>query len=142
MGWVACRHRASAAPNGCDSLMRDFLATRRGSNMDLGIGGTVAIVTGASRGIGKAIAMALAHEGAQVAVCARNPGPLEETANEIRARTQSKIVSIPADISRHEDVKRLVATTEDELGAVYILVNNAVATRGPSAGRGRHGARP
>jgi len=110
--------------------------------MDLGIGGTVAIVTGASRGIGKAIAMALAHEGAQVAVCARNPGPLEETANEIRARTQSKIVSIPADISRHEDVKRLVATTEDELGAVYILVNNAVATRGPSAGRGRHGARP
>lgn len=83
------------------------------------LAGQVALVTGASRGLGLAIARALAREGAHTAVAARRPGPLCEVAQEING------LAIPADVSRFEECERLVATTLSHFGRLDILVNNA-----------------
>ena len=85
----------------------------------------VALVTGASRGIGKAIAIALAGAGADVAV---NYHKEQAAAEQVCATVQSlgrRAVSVRADVSRVAEVERLVATVEQELGPVEILVNNA-----------------
>lgn len=91
----------------------------------------VAIVTGASRGIGKAIAIALAREGASVVVAARTeqeggplPGTIHKTANEIRALGR-RALAIKTDITKEEDVAQLAKKTLLEFGAIDILVNNA-----------------
>ena len=94
--------------------------------MDLSLSGKIAIVTGGSKGIGRAAAMALAQEGVDVAICARGAEDLEEAAADIRAKTGRKALAVQADMSNPEDIKRLVATTVSELGGVDILVNNAV----------------
>ena len=94
--------------------------------MDLGLQDKVAIVTGGSKGIGKATALALAQEGADVAICARGIEALEETAAEIRSRTGRRVLAVSADMSILEDIQNLVASTVAELGGVDILVNNAV----------------
>lgn len=94
--------------------------------MDLGLQGKIAIVTGGSMGIGRTTALALAHEGAQVAICARGLETLEKTASEIQTIAGSKILPIRADMTSLDDIKRLVSTTVQELGGVDILVNNAV----------------
>ena len=105
--------------------------------MDLELNGRVAIVTGASRGIGKAIARELALEGADVAVCARSREALEATARELAGATGRRIVPVVADTTSAESVRRLVDTARAELGAVDILVNNAATpggvVRGPLA---------
>ncbi|MET0146427.1 MAG: SDR family oxidoreductase [Ilumatobacteraceae bacterium] len=93
--------------------------------MDLQLRGKRAIVTGASRGIGRAIARSLAAEGVDVALAARSPGPLEEAAADIAASTGARTVAVPTDTGDDESVKALVARTVDELGGVDILVNNA-----------------
>ncbi|MCU0226524.1 MAG: SDR family NAD(P)-dependent oxidoreductase [Bryobacterales bacterium] len=93
------------------------------SAMDLR--GKVALVTGASRGIGRAIALALAQAGADVAV---NFKSKELEANSLVGRIgvlHQRAVSIRADVSREEDVARLVRETVDALGPIDILVNNA-----------------
>jgi NAD(P)-dependent dehydrogenase (short-subunit alcohol dehydrogenase family) len=97
--------------------------------------GKVALVTGASRGIGTAIALRLARAGAVVAVSARTvepgtsrfPGTINETVDQIRAGGGDAL-AIAADLSRAEDRARLVSETEAQLGPVDILVNNAAVT--------------
>ena len=97
--------------------------------MDLGLEGKVAIVTGASLGIGKDSALVLAQEGADLAICARNVERLEEAAQEIRSQTGRKVLAVRADMTVPEDIKNLVASTIAEYGRVDILVNNAVNSR-------------
>ena len=94
--------------------------------MELGLQGKVAIVTGGSKGIGRATALALAQEGADVAICARGVEALEEAAGEIHSRTGRRVVSVRADMTAPEDIQNLVASTITDLGGVDILVNNAV----------------
>jgi NAD(P)-dependent dehydrogenase (short-subunit alcohol dehydrogenase family) len=86
--------------------------------------GKVAIITGGGTGIGKAISLAFASEGATVVIAARNLSRLEEIAKDINSRG-GKAKAIQADISDHEQVKRMVAQTIDEFGQIDILVNNA-----------------
>ena len=96
--------------------------------MDLGLRGSVAIVTGSSRGIGKAIAYGLADEGANVTICGRNGDRLEEAAREIESSTCSKVLAVPADLSEKEGVKSIVEKTVERFQRIDILVNN---TGGP-----------
>jgi NAD(P)-dependent dehydrogenase (short-subunit alcohol dehydrogenase family) len=84
----------------------------------------VAIITGGGTGIGKAISLAFANEGAAVVVAARNFSRLEEVAKDITSRG-GKAKTIQTDISAHEQVKRMVAQTIDEFGQIDILANNA-----------------
>jgi len=90
--------------------------------------GRVAIVTGGGRGIGRAVALALAQEGAAVAVAARSQDELAETARLVR-EGGGRAIAVPTDIRRREQVQALVATTVAELGPVDILVNNAGVAR-------------
>ena len=94
--------------------------------MDLGLEGKIAIVTGGSKGIGRATAMALAHEGVDVSICARGVAELEDAAAEIRSHTGRRTLAVRADTGDPDDIKNLVATTVAELGGVDILINNAV----------------
>jgi NAD(P)-dependent dehydrogenase (short-subunit alcohol dehydrogenase family) len=84
----------------------------------------VAIITGGGTGIGKAISLAFANEGATVVVAARNLSRLEEVAKDIKSRG-SKAKAIQTDISDPKQVERMVAQTIDEFGQIDILVNNA-----------------
>jgi 3-oxoacyl-[acyl-carrier protein] reductase len=92
--------------------------------MNLGLKGRVALVTGSSSGIGRAIALSLAEEGANVVVTGRDPAKAEAVAAEVRARGVA-VLTVPADLTAVADIKRLVATTVEQLGGVDILVNNA-----------------
>jgi 3-oxoacyl-[acyl-carrier protein] reductase len=98
--------------------------------MDLQLTGKTALVTGGSEGIGKGIALALATEGVDVAICARRKGPLETTAAEIAKATGRKIVAIPADLTRDEDARTFVTQGHAALGRVDIMVNNAGSAPG------------
>jgi NAD(P)-dependent dehydrogenase (short-subunit alcohol dehydrogenase family) len=100
--------------------------------MDLELKGKRAIVTGGSRGIGKAIARQLAKEGADVVIAARNKGPLEATAQELAAETGRRIVPIVADTGSEASVDALVQQAIVALGGVDILVNNAALPGGIS----------
>ena len=89
-----------------------------------------AIVCAASKGLGRATAMALAREGARVVVCARTAATLDAAAAEIRNATGALVVPIVADVSRAEDVGALIARAASELGGIDILVTN---TGGPTS---------
>ena len=102
--------------------------------MDLGLTGRVAIVTGGSRGIGRAIAGELAREGADVAVCGRNRDALDEAAQALAKDTGRRIVPVVADTTKWESVTRLVDTVVAELGRVDVLVNNAATPGGLVSG--------
>jgi 3-oxoacyl-[acyl-carrier protein] reductase len=88
------------------------------------IQGKVALVTGASRGIGLVIARTLGRLGAKVSLCARDANKLELAASELQ-RDGATILAVPADVTRAADVDALVAETEQALGPIEILVNNA-----------------
>lgn len=88
--------------------------------MDLGLRGCKALVAGASKGLGKACAKALADEGARVFICARNASEVERAAADIKAAGHSV-----ADVSRSVEVQRLIAKTIATLGGLDILVTNA-----------------
>lgn len=92
--------------------------------MDLGIKDRVAIVTGSSQGIGKAIAMGLAKEGVQTVICARSGEKLLLTAKEIEQSTKANILPVKVDLKNKEDIENLVKKTVDTFGGVDILVNN------------------
>src|ERR1700746_1925531 len=98
--------------------------------MDLQMNGKQALVTGASAGIGKAIAFALAREGVDVAICARRPDPLQATASQIARETNRKIVPIPADLTKPVDAEAFVEEAHTALGRIDILVNNAGSSPG------------
>src|SRR5882724_4286149 len=104
--------------------------------MDLGLQGKHAIVTGGSRGIGKAIARELAREGADVAIVARNKGDLEATARELAAETNRRIVPLAADVTSKEQVDRMVAEAAQQLGGLHILVNSGSAPGGSTTATG------
>lgn len=86
--------------------------------------GKVALVTGGSRGIGKAIAIGLAKAGADVALASRKLADLEQTAEEIKA-LERKALAVAAHVGRLEDVNNLVDRVKEEFGKIDILVNNA-----------------
>ena len=92
--------------------------------MDLQLNGRVALVTGGSQGIGKAVAATLAQEGASVVIAARGAELLEKVAAEIRA-AGGKVHAIQADVSQAADCERLVSETIKTFGRLDILVNNA-----------------
>jgi 3-oxoacyl-[acyl-carrier protein] reductase len=92
--------------------------------MDLELKGKAALITGASRGIGKAIASALAREGADIALVARGSEALQGTANEVAAQGV-RTVPIVADVTVAADVQRIARECVEQLGRIDILVNNA-----------------
>ncbi|MCL4798722.1 MAG: SDR family NAD(P)-dependent oxidoreductase [Burkholderiales bacterium] len=98
--------------------------------MDLKLQGKTAVVTGGSEGIGKGIALALAKEGVDVAICARRKDVLEAAAAEIAKATGRKIHPIPADLTKPADCKSFIDGAAKALGRIDILVNNAGAAAG------------
>jgi 3-oxoacyl-[acyl-carrier protein] reductase len=86
--------------------------------------GKIALITGASRGIGLAIAKSLGRLGAHLSVCARDAKKLESAARELE-REATKVLAIAADVSRPGDIASLVQKTTQSLGPIEILVNNA-----------------
>jgi len=97
--------------------------------------GKVAIVTGSTRGIGKAVVEQMAVQGAKVTVSSRKPGPCEEVAGEINAKFPGRAIAVPANISSKADLQRLVDETRAAFGKIDILVCNAASNPyyGPQA---------
>jgi NAD(P)-dependent dehydrogenase (short-subunit alcohol dehydrogenase family) len=95
--------------------------------IDYGIAGRVAVVTGGSRGVGRACALALAGQGVNVALVARRADVLAETEEEIRVKTGVDVLSVPTDMGSYDQIKRMVALTAERFGRIDILVNNAAS---------------
>ena len=93
--------------------------------MDLGLGGRVALVCGASAGLGKAVAMGLGKEGARLAICSRTEEKLAKAAEEIRRETGAEVLAVRADVSIPDEVKELVRKTVAHYNRLDILVTNA-----------------
>ncbi len=93
--------------------------------MDLGLKDKVAVVAGASQGLGCAVAEALAAEGARVAMCARNAAALQAAAEEMQKKTGAEVLAVPADVTRPTDVERFVSAAIARWGTVHIAVANA-----------------
>jgi NAD(P)-dependent dehydrogenase (short-subunit alcohol dehydrogenase family) len=98
--------------------------------VDLQLSGKVALVTGASKGIGRQVAEHLAAEGADVTITARTAGPLEIAAKEIAAATGRQVLPLAGDMSIQEDVQRCVTATLDRFGVIDILVTCAGSSPG------------
>lgn len=98
--------------------------------MDLELNDKTAIVTGGSKGIGKAIARELSREGVDVVIAARNIAGLEATARELEAETGRRIVPIQTDTGDDDAIRNLVQKANDTLGHIDILVNNAAKPGG------------
>jgi 3-oxoacyl-[acyl-carrier protein] reductase len=92
--------------------------------MELGLQGKVAVVTGATEGIGRATALRLAQEGAKVAICARGQVKLDQTAAELK-RAGTEVLAMSADMSKAADIERFMKAVADRFGRIDILVNNA-----------------
>ena len=93
--------------------------------MDLELAGRHALVTGGSLGIGRQTAAQLAAAGVDVAITARDAARLADVAGELDAAHEGRVVAVPGDMSKPEDIERAVAETRDALGPIDILVNNA-----------------
>lgn len=93
-------------------------------SFSLDLTGRVAVVTGASRGIGRAVAVALAEAGADVALAARHVADLEDTARLVR-KTGRRALAVSTDVAVAGDVEQLMARTVAELGGLDVLVNNS-----------------
>jgi NAD(P)-dependent dehydrogenase (short-subunit alcohol dehydrogenase family) len=98
--------------------------------VDLQLTGKKAIVTGASRGIGRAIARQLALEGCDVAICARTEERLKQAAAELAKESGRKVVPIACDTLSADAIKRFVDTAARELGGIHIVINNAARVGG------------
>ncbi len=97
--------------------------------MDLGIRGKVALVTGASSGIGEAVALQLAREGVKLAVAARRKQMLEQVASRAKAEGATDAAAFPADQTDAQSLQRMVRDVEGRLGAVEILIVNGGGPR-------------
>jgi len=93
--------------------------------MELGLAGRTAAVTGGSKGIGRAIARGLAGQGVSLVLLARGKELLDKTAEEIRKESGVKVLAVPADITKTEEVDASAKAARDAFGTVHIVVNNA-----------------
>jgi 3-oxoacyl-[acyl-carrier protein] reductase len=93
--------------------------------MDLGLKDRVALVAASSTGLGKAVALGLAREGAKLALCARTQSTLDATAEEIRRDTGAEVLARAIDVTRHEQVRSFVAETAAQFGRLDICIANA-----------------
>jgi len=103
--------------------------------MDLGLNDRIALVTGASTGLGFAAAAELAREGCRVAICSRSADRIEAAADRLARRTgvnRDRVLAVKADVTDEEDVARCIATTVGHFGGLNVLVTNA---SGPPAGQ-------
>ncbi len=96
--------------------------------MDLGLRGKVAMVSGASRGIGRAIALGLAAEGCRLSLCARGKEGLEQVAQEVHGRG-AEALALVVDVTNEGDARRWVEETRNRFGQVDVLVNNVGGSR-------------
>lgn len=99
--------------------------------MDLGLTNKIALVAASSKGLGRASAEALAQEGAQVTICARDKAILNATQEAIVSSTGAKVLAVPADMTNPQDIENVVQQTVDHFGGLHIVVSNA---GGPPAG--------
>jgi NAD(P)-dependent dehydrogenase (short-subunit alcohol dehydrogenase family) len=104
--------------------------------MDLGLRDKHAIVTGGSRGIGKAIARELAREGVDVVIVARTREALEATASELASETGRRIIPLTADVTSKAQVDAMVAEAAAQLGGLHILVNSGSVPGGSTTATG------
>jgi 3-oxoacyl-[acyl-carrier protein] reductase len=93
--------------------------------MDLMLKGKVAIVGGASKGLGRACAQALAEEGVNLTICSRSQADLDKAAQEISAATGVGVLAYPGDLDKHDTIRGLIASTVERFGRIDILVNNS-----------------
>ena len=93
--------------------------------MDLGLKCKVALVAGASQGMGRATALSFSREGAKVSICARGESELNEAAEMIRRETGGEVMVMVADMSKPEDIRRFVNDSAQHFGRLDIVVNNA-----------------
>lgn len=99
--------------------------------MDLGLSGAKVLVTGASRGIGRAIAQVFAEEGADLAICARTPEPLATAAGELR-QSGTRVFTRDLDVTDHEALPSFVDDASAELGGLDVLVSNVSGGSAPT----------
>jgi len=104
-----------------------MLIVRR--RVDLELTGKVALVVAGSKGLGRGCALALAREGAHVAICSRSEAHLAAAAADIRAATGTDVLAMPADVAREPDIRAVVAATTERFGGIDILVNNSGGPR-------------
>ena len=96
--------------------------------MDLGLSNYVAMISGASRGIGRAIALGLAAEGCRLSLCARGQEQLEATSQEARA-AGVEVLATALDVTREVEARRWVEATRQQFGGIDILINNVGGSR-------------
>ena len=99
--------------------------------MDLGLKGKVALVAASSKGLGRAVALELAKEGARLALCSRNLDAIRRTAEAIHAETGAEVYYEKVDVAHGDEVRSFVANTAKRFGDIHVLVTNA---GGPPAG--------
>lgn len=97
--------------------------------MDLGLNGKVAVVTGASRGLGKAMAMQLAAEGCRIVICARTEEALHAAKEEITKKHDVPVLAVSVDLTAEGQAQTLIDTAVSQYGTVQLLVNNAGGNR-------------
>jgi 3-oxoacyl-[acyl-carrier protein] reductase len=93
--------------------------------MELGLKGKVALVAGASQGMGRATALGFSREGAKVSICARGEAALSEAAAMIRKETGGEVLAMMADMNKAEDIEKFVNDSAEHFGRLDIVVNNA-----------------
>ena len=133
----ACLRRQAAGAIGCAFGKRTGTDTdKEADKVDMGLTDKLALVAGGSRGIGKAIALDLAREGADVAIAARNAEQLERTAAEIRDETGRRAIPLVFDATSTEQTNQMVDDAASQLGGLHILVNSASLPGGSPAAVG------